>query len=247
MSSIQNHPFVQTPSGQAVLDDSTYLVREWVANRAISSGIRALAHESYARDPARKAIELGADDARKVYALACQAAREADMDPVYKGALTSEGLPVGADTLGMYSASDQAKSLGGFWVKPTDYATAMALSFEDAPKSQCVPVTLSSAFRETLRDLLKSDAQRALAANPTLASEADAAAQRAESRFLRGGCQLRHGGYFPKPDRKVSDLSSTELARLSQQKLAARIGVAFGFGQVFGRNSHRHGAGWGPL
>ncbi len=236
--------FVQTPSGRAVIDDAASLNRVWVANGALGSGLRALAHEVYRTDPTQKTIRFDTSaQADALYALIKTATKEAEASQ-YKGALTAEGLPVGADGLVQYmKGGDGLQSLGSYWVKAVDYATAQNLSFKDAPQSEYIPVATGPAFRERLRELVTADADSALSQNPALNAKATQAADRAQSKFLRGGRQLRHGGYFRTADRKVSDLSPRQIETLTRLKQGAKIGVAFGFGQVFGQQN-RHGAGW---
>lgn len=237
--------FVQTRSGRAAIDDATRLARPWVANRALSNGLRALAHELYRQDPSQDRIALDTPaQAEALYALVKAAAREAE-GTEHKGALTPEGLPVGADGLARLSGpGDAAQSLGRYWLKAVDYATAQNLTFEDAPSSRSIPVSVGPRFREHLHALLLADAEGAVAKNPDLATKAARAQELTENRFLRGGRQLRHGGVFPLPSKKVSELSPRQLETLTRRKEGALIGAAFGFGQVFGGQT-RHGAGWG--
>ena len=140
-------------------------------------------------------------------------------------------------------------SFDKFWVKPVDFTQAQNLAFEDAPKSKYISSSIGPKFAERMQRLVTNDAAAALAARTELAAKATQAEGQVESKFLRGGRQLRHGGVFQTPSRELSDLSPAELGRLNVAKQGARIGAAFGFGQVFGNNANRnrHGAGWGRL
>lgn len=236
--------FVNTPSGRHVIDDAGRFARVWVSNVALGNAMRALVHEVHRQDPTQSPIRLDTPaQAEALYALVKTAATEAN-EGEYTGSLTPEGLPVGADGLARYAApGDRAQSEGRYWVKPVDFATSQTLGFEDAPKSNSVPVSIGPKFRAHLHDLMLADADAAIAKNPDLGTQAARAEARVESQFLRGGRQLRHGGYFPRPSRDKADLSPRELQNLVRRQQGARIGAAFGFGTVF-RNQSRHGAGW---
>lgn len=216
----------------------------YAANVAASNAVRALANQALAAAPKADAIQLGAADAQSVFDLVCASAQ-------HPASLNPNGTPKGADRLGFLAKRAQ---VGGgltekMHLKPVAYARNRELAYEDGPPTRYIPVTLTPEFGAELEGILQREADAVLAGDATLSAQADLAAQRASRSFLGvRSSQVRHGGRFTSTQqRDLGDLSPAQRLLHDRAVAGARIGVAFGFGQVFDNARQRHGGQWGAL